>query len=104
MLFITRLVTHDNEGESTAERREEVLREAQVKFGGYTLSGPDQGSWRDDDGRVYSEASYGLEIFCDTARLTEAREFVVWAGKRLSQKAMYFEVRYADGVEIIDTD
>ena len=42
------------------------------KFGGVSVDGPGQGAWIGEDGRM------------------------------LDQKAMYFEVQYFDGVEIID--
>jgi hypothetical protein len=32
----------------------------------------------------------------------EARELVLRIGQKLGQKAMYFEVRYFDGVEILE--
>ena len=34
--------------------------------------------------------------------LSQARELVIQIGRQLGQRAMYFEVRYFDGVEIID--
>ena len=56
----------------------------------------------DDEGNVYDEESRRLEVSCPRSRYSEARELVVKIGKRLKQKGMYFEVRYFDGVEIIE--
>jgi hypothetical protein len=69
-------------------------------FGGYTLEGPFQGAWVADDGKVYEETSYRLEVIIEPAQLQVARELVIRIGKQLGQRAMYFEVR--EGGEIID--
>ncbi len=71
-------------------------------FGGYTLEGPFQGAWVADDGRVYDETSYRLEVLVAAERLSEARELFVSIGRRLGQRAIYFEVR--EGGEIIDLE
>ena len=105
MLFITRIPTHRNDGsEITTEERTALLREVSNIFGGFSLDGPGQGSWVDEDGRVYDEASYRLEVMCDRADYAKARESVIELGRQLDQLAMIFEVRYLDGVEIIDIE
>jgi hypothetical protein len=45
-----------------------------------------------------------VTVACDRARLHEAEEAVCEIGRRLGQKAMYFEVRYADGVTFLRTE
>lgn len=102
MIFITRIPTHRNDATqiSTAERQE-ILTDVVQKFGGFSLDGPGEGAWAADDGTVYGESSYVLTVECDRERYQEARNMVIAIGKRLSQLAMYFEVRYFDGVEII---
>jgi hypothetical protein len=103
VVFITRMPTHYNDGTAVPEDvRQEIADRVADAFGGYTLEGPGQGAWRDDGGRVYAEASYRLEVACGRERYAEARALVIAIGQRLRQKAMYFEVRYFDGVEIID--
>lgn len=71
-------------------------------FGGYSLEGPFHGAWVADDGRVYEETSYRLEILVEPGAIPDAREMVLRIGKQLSQRAMYFEIR--EGGEIINID
>ena len=103
MLVITRMPTHRNNGLkiSVTERRD-LLRLVRDSFGGYSLEGPFQGSWVADDGKVYEETSYRLEMIIEPGQLQEARELVIQIGRQLGQRAMYFEVR--EGGEIIDTE
>ena len=71
-------------------------------FGGYTGEGPLEGAWVADDGRVFEETSYRLEVLVPPERVSEARELFTRIGKQLGQRAIYFEVR--EGGEIIDLD
>ena len=71
-------------------------------FGGYSLEGPFQGAWVGDDGRIYEETSYRLEVLVPPERLAEMRQLCMRFGKQLGQRAIYFEVR--EGGEIIDLD
>jgi hypothetical protein len=71
-------------------------------FGGYSLEGPFQGSWVADDGRVYEESSYRLEVLVPAKRVSEARDLFIRIGKQLGQRAIYFEVR--ESGEIIDLE
>jgi hypothetical protein len=103
LLVITRIPTHRNDGSRIAvKERRDVLRQVRESFGGYSLEGPFRGAWVGDDGTVYEETSYRLEVIVEPERLPEARELVIQIGKRLDQLAMYFEVR--EGGEIIDID
>ncbi len=100
MIFVTRLVTHDNDGQPIpAAVLNCILREAEARFGGYTLGNPESGSWI-EGGIRYAETSCRLEVVIAAGRIAEAREFVIWSGKELHQLAMFFEIR--DGGEIID--
>jgi hypothetical protein len=101
LLVITRIPTHRNDGAkiSTAARRD-ILRQVRDAFGGYTLEGPFQGAWVADDGKVYEETSYRLEVIIAPGQLQAARALVISIGKQLGQRAMYFEVR--ESGEIID--
>jgi hypothetical protein len=103
MLVVTRIPTHRNDGSkiSRTERRA-ILTLVRNTFGGYSLEGPFEGAWVADDGRVYEETSYRLEILLPPERVSDARELVTRIGKQLGQRVMYFEVR--EGGEIIDLD
>jgi hypothetical protein len=103
MLVITRIPTHRNNGPKIrARERRALLNLVRDTFGGYTLEGPFQGTWVADDGRVYEESSYRLEVVVPTESVSEARELFIRIGKQLDQRAIYFEVR--EGGEIIDLE
>jgi hypothetical protein len=102
VLFITRIPTHYNDGTLIPEDvRQDITDQMARTIGGYTLEGPAQGAWVDEDCSTYSETSSRLEVSCGRERYAEARALVIALGPRLRQKAMYFEVRYCDGVEIL---
>jgi len=103
MLVITRVPTHRNDGSKVGRREQRtILTLVRDAFGGYTLEGPSQGAWVADDGRVYEETSYRLEILVPPERVSEARELFTRIGRQLGQRAIYFEVR--ESGEIIDLD
>lgn len=103
MLVITRIPTHRNDGSKISKReRRAILNLIRDTFRGYILEGPFQGAWVADDGQMYEEASYRLEVLVPPERLNEARELFTRVGKQLGQRAIYFEVR--EGGEIIDLE
>jgi hypothetical protein len=103
MLVVTRIPTHRNDGSKVSPReRRAVLTHVRDTFVGYSLEGPFQGAWVGDDGRVYEETSYRLEVLVPPERMKEARELFMRIGARLGQRAIYLEVR--EGGEIIDLD
>lgn len=103
MKFMTYLVTHYNDGRPVNRKeREAILISAWQEFGGYTFSGPQTGAWGDETGKLYAERSYRLEVVTERSKLNDAINWVKDIGRRLKQKAMYFEVRDYDGVQIID--
>src|SRR5437899_11371161 len=94
MLVVTRIPTYRNDGSKISRReRRSLLTVVRDTFGGYTLEGPFEGAWVADDGRVYEETSYRLEILVLPERIREARELFTRMGKQLGQRAIYFEVR-----------
>lgn len=102
MLVVTRIPTHCNNGSIISKRaRRAILTLVRDAFGGYTLEGPFEGSWVADDGRVYEETSYRLEVLIPQS-VSEARELFTRIGRRLGQRAIYFEAR--DSGEIIDLE
>jgi hypothetical protein len=101
MLVVTRVPTHRNDGSKIKQsERRAILTVVRDTFGGYTLEGPFEGAWVADDGRVYEETSYRLEVLVPPERVSEARELFTRIGKQLGQRAIYFEVR--DAGEVID--
>jgi hypothetical protein len=103
VLVITRIPTHRNDGSKVSQReRRAFLSRVRDSFGGYSLEGPFQGAWVGDDGRVYEETSYRLEVLVPSERVGEARALFILLGRQLGQRAIYFEVR--EGGEIIDLD
>jgi hypothetical protein len=103
MVVITRIPTHRND-RSRISRREQraILTLVRDTFGSYTLEGPFRGSWVADDGRVYEETSYRLEVLVEPERVREAQDLFMRIGRQLGQRAMYFEVR--EGGEVIDLE
>jgi hypothetical protein len=103
VLVIARIPTHRNDGSRISQReRRATLTRIRDTFGGYTLEGPFEGAWVADDGQVYEETSYRLEVLVAPERVRDARELFARVGKQLGQRAIYFEVR--EGGEIIDLD
>jgi hypothetical protein len=103
MIVITRIPTHRNDRSRVSRReRRRILNQVRDTFGGYSLEGPFQGAWTADDGRVYEETSYRLEVIIEAVRVDEARDLFEQIGRQLGQKAIYFEVR--EGGEIIDLE
>ncbi|HZU34827.1 MAG TPA: hypothetical protein VFA18_02900 [Gemmataceae bacterium] len=103
MLVVTRIPTRRNDGSKVSRReRRAFLTLVRDTFGGYTLEGPFEGAWIADDGRVYEETSYRLEVLVPAERVSEARELFTRLGRQLGQRAIYFEVR--DTGEIIDLE
>jgi hypothetical protein len=102
MKFTTLLPRKYNNGKLVrAATRAKILDRASDLFGGYTLENPVQGGWRDESGRFWADESYRLVVACDRKQYQDAVEFVLWAGELLEQDAMYFEVQYFDGVQIL---
>jgi hypothetical protein len=70
-------------------------------FGGMTDEGWVTGHWIDDDGTEFTDMCIKVSIDCDRDRLQEAIRAVQRVGRKLEQKAMYFEVSGYDGVQIL---
>ena len=75
MLVITRIPTHRNNGSKISQRElRAILTLVRDAFSGYTLEGPFEGAWVADDGQVYEETSYRLEVLVlNPERLQELR-------------------------------
>jgi hypothetical protein len=73
-------------------------------FRGATEEGLVTGHWIDDDGTEFTDVCLKVSIECDRDRLSEAIRAVRRIGRRLGQRAMYFEVAGYDGVQILRTE
>jgi hypothetical protein len=70
-------------------------------FGGMTDEGLVRGHWIDDDGTEFADVCMKVSIECDRDRLDVAIKAVRRIGRKLGQRAMYFEVSGYDGVQIL---
>lgn len=103
MVFITLIPTRRNDGSPVGhDEQQEILRGLWTRFGGLTIEGSVAGHWIDDrDGRHYQDECLRVSVACEPDRLAEAEAEVRAIGERLGQQAMYFEVRYFDGVRFL---
>ncbi len=106
MNFITLIPTRRNDGSEVPEsERQDILSGLWRRFGGVTIEGIVQGHWIDSqDDRHYQDESLKVTVACDADRYDEARKAVLEIGRRLDQRAMYFEVRYFDGVRFLTVE
>jgi hypothetical protein len=80
-----------------------ILNETARRFGGFTLGALQKGAWLDpQSGKTHFDNTHPLVVNCDRSQLESARQWVLEIGRRLDQKAMYFEVRDYDGVQILN--
>jgi hypothetical protein len=102
MKFTTLIPTHLNDGTPVAEAAlQEIVTRLAVLFGGVSTSGPVSGIWFDGDVQ-HDDETIMVWCVCEIDRYNEARDAVIEIGRELGQKAMYFEVRDFDGVQIIE--
>jgi hypothetical protein len=102
MKFTTLIPTRWNDGtEVKPGLLSRLLDSLWRPFGGMTEEGWVTGHWIDDDGTEFTDLCVKLSIECDRSRLFEAIKAVKRIGRRLGQRAMYFEVAGYDGVQIL---
>ncbi len=102
MKFITLIPTTWNDGTAVDPALLMRLRESLWRpFRGMTEEGIVTGRWIDDDGTEFKDRCIKIAIACDRERLPEAIRAVRRIGRRLGQRAMYFEVSGYDGVQIL---
>ena len=104
MKFTTLLPLRFNDGrEVPAEQMNRILDDLVLQFGGCSDEGLTKGQWLDPrDRTLYRDESRRISISCDNRLLREAQQAVIKIGKELGQRAMYFEVRDYDGVQILE--
>lgn len=102
MKFTTLIPTTHNDGmpvEPSALNR--VIESLWRPFAGMTREGIVTGHWIDNDGTEFMDECLKISIECDRTRLNEAVRAVRRVGRKLGQRAMYFEVAGYDGVQIL---
>lgn len=106
MLCVTLIPTCRNDGSPvSSEELAELEQLFWTRFGGCTVRDRVRGVWNDPaDGQTYHDESIEVAVNCEPELLPEVESLVREIGRRLGQKAMYLEVRYADGVRILRTD
>lgn len=73
-------------------------------FRGITNEGLVTGQWLDEDGTHFIDVCVKVSIECQRDRLWDALRGVRRLGRKLGQRAMYFEVSGYDGVQILRID
>src|SRR6266446_9477789 len=99
MKFTTLIPTTRNDGTAVkASILNRLIDSLWRPFDGMTDEGRVTGRWIDADGVEFTDVCRKVSIECDRARLPEALRSVRRVGRRLGQRAMYFEVSGYDGV------
>jgi hypothetical protein len=105
MKFTTLVPTTYNDGTPVkASVMDGILDSLWRPFRGMTKEGYVTGHWIDDDGTEFTDVCLKVFIECDRDHLFEAIKAVKRIGRRLGQRAMYFEVSGYDGVKILRID
>lgn len=104
MKFTTLIPMQFNDGrEVPDEHLQRIIDGLAVQFGGCSDEGITKGQWIDPaDSALYRDQCKRVSVVCDNSLLDDAREAVIQIGKELGQRAMYFEVRDYDGVQILE--
>ena len=103
MLFTTMIPVADNDGnEFPPPTLQDVFDRLAAVGQGSTVDGPTQGTWIDpDSGETFRDECWRVKVSCEREQLEAARQLVLQIGDELEQLAMYFEVQYYDGVQIL---
>ena len=102
MQFTTLIPTRHNDGSAVKPSVLARLIDGLWRpFGGMTNDGLVTGYWIDDDGKQFTDVCVKVSIECDRHCLNQAINAVRRIGRKLQQRAMYFEVSGYDGVQIL---
>jgi len=105
MKFTTLIPTTRNDGAAVKPSVLQRLIDSLWRpFGGMTNEGYVTGHWIDEDGTEFIDVCLKIAVECDRSRLPEAIRAVKRIGRKLGQRAMYFEVTGYDGVQILRID
>jgi hypothetical protein len=77
-----------------------LIHELWRPFGGMANEGLVTGYWM-DEGTEFQDVCVKVSIECDRVRLQEAIKAIRKIGRKLGQRAMYFEVSGYDGVQVL---
>jgi hypothetical protein len=100
--FTTLIPTTRNDGTPIESAKlDRIIDSIWRPFKGMTQEGTVTGYWVDEDGTEYRDLCVKISIECDRSRLQEAIRLVRKVGRKLGQRAMYFEVSGYDGVQIL---
>ena len=104
MKFTTLIPTRFNNGQPVPpEILRRFLDELTARFGGCSEEGLTKGRWIDPaDATRYHDETIRVSVVCDRVLLDMARKAVMRIGGKVRQRAMYFEVRDYDGVQILE--
>ena len=102
--FTTLIPMRFNDGrEVPQEQMTRIIDELALQFSGCSDEGVTKGQWLDPkDSQLYRDESRRVSVVCSNDLLLEARQAVIRIGKEIGQRAMYFEVRDYDGVQILN--
>jgi hypothetical protein len=102
--FTTLIPTTWNDGTPVKPSRlANLINRLWRPFGAMTDEGLVTGRWT-DNGTIFSDVCVKVSIDCDRSRLQEAIRAVRRIGRKLRQRAMFFEVSGYDGVQILRID
>ncbi len=102
MKFTTLIPINLNDGTPVRDTvLEQLIDSFHNRFGGLTREGDVTGYWTDMDGTKFVDKSIKISVECDRSRLQEAINAVLRVGRKLKQRAMYFEVSGYDGVQFL---
>lgn len=104
MKFTTLIPVRLNDGKKVPGRQmRRFLHELATQFGGCSDEGVTKGQWIDPaDAAHYHDECVRVSVVCDRVMLDEAQAAVIGVGQAPRQRAMYFEVRDYDGVQILE--
>jgi len=104
MKITTLIPTRFNDGKRVPARKlSSIIDDLAKRFGGCSDEGITKGQWIDPvDSARYRDESLRVSVVCDRVLLDKVRETVIRIGTVLKQRAMYFEVRDYDGVQILE--
>ena len=91
---------YNDQTEITPAIINDILKEIERRFDGYTIEGTVTGAYKMDDGSVAHDKSTKVVIAVDPTKVDELKKLVAKFAGKLKQESLYFEVTDTD-VELI---